>query len=62
MSWNDRYFMSRGYRVRHKYKHNHGGTRTCELCGTKRRWRPSGYEYRKDHPKWSATNPPCIRK
>jgi hypothetical protein len=46
MSYDDKYFLSVGRRVKHRYKHGKGGTRTCALCGCKRRRKPSGYEYR----------------
>lgn len=65
MSHDDKYFMSVGYRVRHKYKRSRGNTQTCELCDCKRRWKRVGYEYlkapiKRTTFKWSSLNPPRV--
>jgi len=76
MSYNDKDFMARGFRVRHKYKKRRWGchTSTCELCGVKRRSTSSGWEYfdpaRQPRPAdgskakayWSSNNPPCVQR
>ena len=63
MSYDDKHFLEQGYRVRHKYKRGRGNTRTCELCGCKRRRVSSGWEYlRKTTPGWTPSNPPCALK
>lgn len=63
MSWADEHFMQRGYRVRHKYRHSRSRTKTCMLCGAKRRRRPAGWEYLANgSPKWGVANPPCAKK
>lgn len=45
MSYDDKSFMSRGFRVRHKYKRRAGCHSVCERCGVKRRKTSSGWEY-----------------
>ena len=76
MSWDDKYFMSIGKRVRHKYKRGRSNTKTCELCGCKRKRVSSGYKYQVVITKgfdgrklrkpsvqpWSNNNPPCVDK
>jgi len=63
VSWSDEYFMERGYRVRHKYARGRGNTRTCELCGCKRKRFSSGWRYRpKGVAEWHPANPPCARR
>jgi hypothetical protein len=77
MSYDDKSFMARGFRVRHKYKRRRKCHSVCERCGVKRRSTSSGYEYfnpaqqptyappnhKKKHPPyWSSANPPCVKK
>jgi hypothetical protein len=64
MSWNDKHFMARGYRVRHLYSaYRRGRRQQCELCGVKRRRAPSGWRYLPmGSSAWSSSNPPCARK
>jgi hypothetical protein len=76
MSYDDKNFMTRGFRVRHKYKRRHGCHGVCERCGVKRRATSSGYEYfdprRQPQPVppqikklpayWTSSNPPCVKR
>lgn len=77
MSWDDKTFMARGLRVRHKYKKRRKCHGVCERCGVKRRVTSSGYEYydpkqqpkyappnqAKKHPAyWTSSNPPCAAR
>jgi hypothetical protein len=74
MSYDDKSFMQRGFRVRHKYKRRHGCHGVCERCGVKRRSTSSGWEYfnpaqqpqpvdgSKAKPYWTASNPPCVKR
>lgn len=64
MSYDDKRFLEQGYRVRHKYKRGRGNTRTCELCGCKRRRVSSGWEYLNAPGTlgWTMSNPPCALK
>lgn len=74
MSYNDRDFMARGFRVRHKYKRRRGCHGVCERCGVKRRSTSSGWEYfdpatqpqpvdgSKAKPYWTSSNPPCVKR
>lgn len=73
MSWNDRYFMERGLRVRHKYKRCRGCHAVCIHCGVKRRRTTSGWEYISPGAReivmvsggrggWMAINPPCAKR
>ena len=69
MSSNDKDWMSRGYRVRHKYgPRRKGCLARCVLCGVKRRKVSSGWEYStpivsvSGRPMWTMENPPCVKK
>ena len=68
MSYNDREFMRRGYRVRHKYgPRRRGRIAKCVRCGVKRRKTSSGWEYllplQLGWPRrWGSSNPPCVPK
>jgi hypothetical protein len=63
MSWDDKRFMQRGLRVRHKYSYRRGCHPVCERCGVQRRRTTSGWEYRDCASKtWSSSNPPCAPK
>lgn len=71
MSYDDKRFMSRGFRVRHKYTRR--GPNICERCHVKRRRTTAGWEYfdpktqpqpidgSKGKPYWSSGNPPCVK-
>ena len=73
MSYDDKGFMSRGFRVRHKYTRGRGPN-ICERCHVKRRRTSSGWEYfdpqtqpqpvdgSKAKPYWTASNPPCVKR
>lgn len=72
MSYDDKSFMSRGFRVRHKYTRGRGPN-ICERCHVKRRRTTAGWEYynpktqpkpvdgSKAKPFWSSSNPPCVK-
>lgn len=67
MSSNDKFWMQRGYRVRHAYRHRRGCHSVCVRCGVKRRKVSSGWEYAalrlrtvSGRPGWSSENPPCV--
>ena len=74
MSYDDKSFMSQGFRVRHKYKRRRGCHGVCERCGIKRRKTSSGWEYfdparqptyvdgSKHPPYWTSSNPPCVKR
>ena len=67
MSYDDKSFMARGFRVRHKYKRRRGCYGVCERCGVKRRSTSSGWEYqvppeRLGMKSWTTSNPPCVKR
>lgn len=70
MSYDDKRWMSDGYRVRHKYGPRRYGAKTvtCLLCGCKRRRTSGGWEYMRKTdghwivPSWTSMNPPCAKK
>lgn len=73
MSWNDKFFMKCGLRVRHLYKRKRGCHPVCVRCGIKRRRTTSGWEYLMHGAReiqmvsggrggWVSINPPCVPK
>jgi hypothetical protein len=63
MSYDDKNFMTQGFRVRHKYKRRRGCHGVCERCGVKRRATTSGWEYFNPlSGSWSMSNPPCVKR
>jgi hypothetical protein len=69
MSYDDKSFMARGFRVRHKYKRRRKCHGVCERCGVKRRRVSSGWEYQLPQTylsptikPWMMHNPPCVKK
>lgn len=68
MSWDDKMFMAKGHRVRHKYTRRPKCHAKCELCGVKRKRARFGegrnWVYLKPGKgeDWSMSNPPCALK
>ena len=47
----------------HKFnRYRHGRLQVCERCGTKRRHRPSGWEWIPPGGTWTSNSPICARK
>lgn len=63
MSSDDKLYMASGFRVRHTYKKRGKGAGVCVRCGVKRRYRSSGWEYKRGSDVlWGINNPPCVRR